>query len=61
MSSKKINSQKIEEPATTYKSPSTQKGIGENFDFNKEFAKGLTAAEARAEMHKKIKSCNWEK
>lgn len=61
MSSKKINSHKIEEPATTYKSPSTQKGIGENFYFDKEFAKGLTVDEARVEMHKKIKSWNWEK
>ena len=61
MSTKKSNSQKIEEPASTYKSPSTQKGIGENFDFDKEFAKGLTVDEARVEMHKKIKSLNWEK
>lgn len=55
MSSKKINSQKIEEPDTTYKSPSTQKGIGENFDFDKEFAKGLTVEEARALSKSKIR------
>ncbi len=55
MSSKKINSLKIEEPATTYKSPSTQKGIGENFDFDKEFAKGLTVEEARALSKSKIR------
>ena len=61
MNNKKENSHKAEEPITAYKTTLKKKGIGENFDFDKEFAKGLTVEEAKAEMLKKIKSWNWEK
>ena len=61
MNDKKANSSKAEEPITAYKTTSKQNGIGENFDFDKEFAKGLTVEEVKAEMHKRIKSWNWEK
>ena len=61
MNDKKINSNKAEEQIAAYKTTSKQNGIGENFDFDKELAKGLTVEEAKAEMHKKIKLWNWEK
>lgn len=61
MSDVKLNSNNAEEPITAYKTNSKQKGIGENFDFDKEFEKGLTAEEVKAEMHQKIKSWNWGK
>ena len=55
MSDKKQNSNKAEEPITAYRTTSKQKGIGENFDFDKEFAKGLTVEEAKAESKRRIR------
>ncbi len=55
------NQKKAEEPATEYKAKKPQQGIGKDFDFDKEFAKGLTAEEAKAEMHRRIKLWKWEK
>ena len=46
MEEKNINSKKVEEPAINYKSRPKQ-GIGKDFDFEKEFAKGLTIEEAK--------------
>ncbi|WP_159430935.1 hypothetical protein [Flavobacterium segetis] len=46
---------------SAYKNIIKQNGIGENIDFDKEFAKGLTVEQANAEMHKKINLWNWEK
>ena len=55
MNDKKINSNKAEEPIAAYKTTSKQNGIGENFDFDKEFAKGLTVEEAKAESKRRIR------
>ena len=47
MDEKNVNSKKVEEPSIDYKSLRPQQGIGEDFDFEKEFAKGLTIEEAK--------------
>ena len=60
MDEKNITSKKVDEPAINYKSRPKQ-GIGKDFDFEKEFAKGLTIEEAKAEMHRRISKWNWEK
>ena len=61
MNDKKSNIIKVEEPTTEYKAIPKQKGLGEDFDFDKAFAEGLTVEEAKAEMHKRIAKWNWEK
>ncbi|WP_026976641.1 hypothetical protein [Flavobacterium tegetincola] len=38
----------VEEPPTVYQERKQQQGIGNDFNFDKEFAKGLTAEEAKA-------------
>ena len=61
MSDKKQNSNKAEEPITAYKTTSKQKGIGENFDFDKEFKNGYTSEEFLSEMKKRISKYPWTK
>lgn len=58
---KKVN--KVEEPATEYEiqKPKTQGIDPETFDFDAEFAKGLTPEEFKAEMSKRIKAYPWKK
>lgn len=55
------NKKNVEEPSTVYNERKQQKGIGKDFDFDKQFAKGLTIEEAKAEMHRRIKLWKWEK
>lgn len=54
---------KVEEPAVEYEIHKPQfKGIDrETFDFDAEFAKGLTPEEFKAEMSKRIKAYPWKK
>ena len=61
MNDKKENSHKAEEPITAYKTTSKQKGIGENFDFDKEFKKGYASEEFLFEMKKRISKYPWKK
>ncbi|HEY1194127.1 hypothetical protein [Flavobacterium sp.] len=58
---KKID--KVEEPATEYETQKVRRqGIDpETFDFDAEFAKGLTPEEFKAEMSKRIKAYPWKK
>lgn len=60
MEDKNQNKKQVNEPTSVYKTKN-QQGIGADFDFDKEFAEGLTVEEARAEMHKRIAKWNWEK
>ncbi len=59
MNTKKENpkTNKVEEPAVAYESSKTKfKGIDRaTFDFDAEFANGLTLEEAKAEMAKRIR------
>ncbi|MFH6957930.1 hypothetical protein ACHRV1_11015 [Flavobacterium aquidurense] len=54
---------KVEEPAVEYGVQKPKfKGIDrETFDFDAEFAKGLTPEEFKAEMSKRIKAYPWKK
>jgi len=54
---------KVEEPAVEYEIQKPKfKGINrETFDFDAEFAKGLTSEEFKAEMSKRIKAYPWKK
>lgn len=54
---------KLEEPAAEYEVQKPKfKGIDRNtFDFDAEFAKGLTPEEFKAEMSKRIKAYPWKK
>ena len=61
MEDKNTNKKTVEEPSTVYTERKQQQGIGEYFDFDKEFAKGLTIEEAKAEMHRRIQLWKWEK
>ncbi|KAF2082650.1 hypothetical protein [Flavobacterium sharifuzzamanii] len=65
MSSDKENEKKdkVEEPAVDYEVQKPKfKGIDrETFDFDAEFAKGLTPEEFKAEMSKRIKAYPWKK
>ena len=61
MNDKKENSNKAEEPITAYKTTLKQKGIGENFDFDKEFKNGYTPEELLSEMKKRISKYPWKK
>ncbi|UPZ17464.1 hypothetical protein [Flavobacterium humidisoli] len=58
---KKIN--KVEEPRVEYEIQKPKfKGIDpETFDFDTEFAKGLTPEEFKEEMYKRIKAYPWRK
>ncbi|MDP5201451.1 hypothetical protein [Flavobacterium sp. DG2-3] len=64
MDAKKENEKnnKVEEPAVDYQSIRPKfKGIDhETFDFDAEFAKGLTPEEFKAEMSKRIKAYPWK-
>ncbi len=61
MEDKNTNKKVVEEPSTLYHERKQQQGVGKDFNFDKEFAKGLTAKEAKAEMHRRIKLWKWEK
>lgn len=65
MNKKKEDSEnnKVEEPAVEYEIQKPKfKGINrETFDFDAEFAKGLTPEEFKAEMSKRIKAYPWKK
>ncbi|MDR6764249.1 hypothetical protein J2Y38_004478 [Flavobacterium sp. 2755] len=65
MDSKKENKKndKVEEPRVEYEIQKPKfKGIDpETFDFDAEFAKGLTSEEFKAEMSKRIKAYPWKK
>ncbi|WP_291285945.1 hypothetical protein [Flavobacterium sp.] len=54
---------KVEEPAVEYEvQKSNFKGIDrKTFDFDAEFAKGLTPEEFKAEMFKRIEAYPWKK
>ena len=54
---------KVEEPRVEYEVQKPKfKGIDpETFDFDTEFAKGLTPEEFKAEMSKRIKAYPWKK
>jgi hypothetical protein len=58
---KKID--KVEEPRVEYEIQKPKfKGIDpETFDFDAEFAKGLTPEEFKEEMYKRIKAYPWRK
>lgn len=60
MDDKNQDKKRVNEPTSVYKTKK-QQGIGADFDFDKEFEKGLTVEEARAEMKKRIAKWNWEK
>lgn len=47
MKEENINKMDLEEPLASCQFSKLQQGIGENFDFDKEFAKGLTIEEAK--------------
>ncbi len=65
MNPKKDNpkTDKVEEPTIAYESSKTKfKGIDRaTFDFDAEFANGLTPEEFKAEMAKRIKAYPWKK
>lgn len=58
---KSTASKKLEELLVDYKITKSQQGKAKDFDFDKEFAKGLNAEEAKAEMHRRIRLWKWEK
>lgn len=60
MKDKKPKLNKVEEPVSLYNQTNTQ-GIGEDFDFDKEFQRGLTPEQFKAEMIKRIKAYPWKK
>ena len=47
MEDKNTNKKIVEEPSTLYHERKRQQGVGKDFNFDKEFAKGLTAKEAK--------------
>lgn len=61
MNNKNVSKKTVSEPTTEYETEKSTQGIGKDFDFEKEFAKGLTTEEAKAEMHRKISKWKWEK
>ncbi|MXO03875.1 hypothetical protein [Flavobacterium sp. HBTb2-11-1] len=65
MGSNKENKKKdkVEESRVEYEiqKPSRQGIDFETFDFDAEFAKGLTPEEFKAEMYKRIKAYPWKK
>ena len=62
-SDKENKKNKLEEPRVEYEVQKPKfKGIDpETFDFDAEFAKGLTPEEFKAEMSKRIKAYPWKK
>lgn len=62
-SDKENKKNKVEEPKVEYEVQKPKfKGIDpETFDFDAEFAKGLTLEEFKAEMSKRIKAYPWKK
>jgi hypothetical protein len=54
MKDKKPKKDKVEEPASLYEKIKSQ-GIGNDFDFEKEFERGYTVKEAKAISIKKIR------
>lgn len=64
MDAKKENEKnnKVGEPAVGYQPIKPKfKGIDhETFDFDTEFARGLTSEEFKAEMHKRIQAYPWK-
>lgn len=60
MNNENPNQKKVAEPATEYKSVKPQQGIGKDFDFDKEFAEGLTVEEAKKLSKTLIRSW-WKK
>lgn len=56
-----LTNKKLAEPTTDYKTRKPQQGKGKDFDFDKEFAKGFSIDEAKAEMRRRIKLWKWEK
>lgn len=61
MNNDNVNKKALAEPTTEYETPKRTQGIGRDFNFEKEFAKGLTTEEARDEMHQRISKWKWEK
>ena len=61
MKDENVNKKAVSEPKTEYETPKTTQGIGKDFDFEKELAKGLTIDEAKAEMHRRISKWDWKK
>ncbi|MBS7230142.1 hypothetical protein KHA90_03820 [Flavobacterium psychroterrae] len=57
-----LKNDKVEEPAVEYEIQKPKfKGIDrETFDFDAEFAKGLTPEEFKVEMSKRIKAYPWK-
>ena len=47
MNNENVNKKTVSEPSTEYETPKRSQGIGKDFDFEKEFVKGLTVEEAR--------------
>lgn len=58
MKDENINKKEVSEPKTEYETPKTTQGIGKDFDFEKELAKGLTIDEAR-KLSKKLLDKWW--
>ncbi|CAI2766723.1 hypothetical protein [Flavobacterium collinsii] len=58
-----VRANKVEEPDVEYEVQKSKfKGIDqETFDFDAEFAKGLTPEEFKAEMFKRIQAYPWKK
>ena len=56
-----VNKKSVSEPTTGYETQKRTQGIGKDFDFEKEFVKGLTIEQAKAEMHRRISKWKWEK
>jgi hypothetical protein len=61
MNNENVNKKSVSEPSTEYETPKRSQGIAKDFDFEKEFTKGLTVEEAKAEMHQRISQWKWEK
>ena len=61
MNNENVNKKALSEPTAEYETPKRTQGIGRDFDFEIEFAKGLTIEEAKAEMHRRISKWKWEK
>ena len=47
MNNDNVNKKSVSEPTTGYETQKPTQGIGKDFDFEKEFAKGLTIEEAK--------------
>ena len=47
MNNENVNKKALSEPTAEYETPKRTQGIGKDFDFEKEFAKGLTIEDAK--------------